>query len=105
MDPRGTVPLALSCCFWKQFFLTCCGDSFGVKLHPSTAPMPSTPSLHPDILLPFQVLGQVVVREVTGEGNRYPACLEKKQCFNLKRPEKTTGSNEHLQVPGESDAG
>lgn len=42
-----------------------------------------------------------MVRGVTGEANHYPACLEKKQCFNSKRPEKTARSNEHLQVPGE----
>lgn len=76
----------------------CYGDSFGVKVHPSITPMPSTPSLHPNSLPLFQVLGQAVL---TGERNHYPACLEKKQCFNSKRPEKTAGSNEHLQVPGE----
>lgn len=42
-----------------------------------------------------------MVRKVTGGGNHYLACLEKKQCFNLKRPEETAGSNKHLQGPGE----
>lgn len=46
-----------------------------------------------------------MVKEVTGGGNHYLACLEKKHHFNLKRPEETAGSNKHLQVPSGAKQG